>query len=112
MGIAELNKLSHHLTIRSVFFFYGDAASEALSLQIAEDISNHWNEPSATVLIKREVYTVRFDIAGIYEPLLEPEKVWYNDNPALNFFRIEEYAKDDISFVDGLGCNTGYFKLA
>ena len=112
MGIAELNKISHHLNIRSVFFFYGDAASEALSQQIADDIGNHWNEPSGTAVIRREVYTVKFDITGIYEPLLEPEKVWYNDNPGLNFFRIEEYAKEDISFVDGLGCNTGYFKLA
>ena len=43
---------------------------------------------------------------------LDPEKVWYNDNPQLNFFRIEEYVMGDISFVDGLNCNTGYFKLA
>ncbi|RZM05740.1 MAG: hypothetical protein EOO88_54450 [Pedobacter sp.] len=33
------------------------------------------------------------------------------DDPSLNFFRIETYAHGNISFVDGLGCNTGYFKL-
>jgi hypothetical protein len=37
--------------------------------------------------------------------------VWYNDNPRFNFFRIEEHAMGNISFVDGIGSNTGYFKL-
>lgn len=45
-------------------------------------------------------------------PDLQPEAVWYNEDPRKNFFRVEETVNGDISFVDGLGCNTGYFKLA
>lgn len=112
MGEAELYTTSKKLVIHSVFFFYGDAASKELSWQIAGDISNHWNEPKAKVFIKNEELDVAFDIDGIYEPDLDPEKVWYNDNPRFNFFRIEDIVMGDISFVDGIGCNTGYFKLA
>src|ERR1044072_838334 len=111
MGEAELHISTNTLVIHSVFFFYGEAASEGLSTQIANDIAMHWNEPQAKVTIKGEFYEVRFDIDGIYEPDLDPEKVWYNDNPRFNFFRIEEFAIGNISFVDGIGSNTGYFKL-
>ena len=111
MGEAELNKRAHQLIIHSVFFFYGEAASEAIAIQIANDIGGHWNEPQAEVSIKNEPYKLLFHIEGKYAPDLKPEAVWYNDNPRFNFFRIEEFAIDNISFVDGIGSNTGYFKL-
>jgi len=110
MGEVTIDASSGQLVIHSVFFFYGDAVTEELSWQIANDISNCWNEPHGTVYLKGSLLTVHFDIDGIYEPSLEPETVWYNDNPRFNFFRIEEFASGNISFVDGLGCNTGYFK--
>lgn len=112
MGEAELHIDTNQLVIHSVFFFYGDAATKELSWQIANDIDKHWNEPQASIRIGSHLYRVLFDIDGIYEPDLDPEKVWYNDNPRFNFFRIEEFATGDISFVDGIGSNTGYFKLA
>jgi len=111
MGEAELYKITHQLIIHSVIFFYGDAANKELSWQIANDIGKHWNEPQAQIKIGGDLYTVQFEIDGIYEPDLNPEKVWYNVNPRFNFFRIEEFANGNISFVDGIGSNTGYFKL-
>ncbi len=111
MGEAELIKSSHRLIIHSVFYFYGDAASQDLSISIAKDIANHWNEPQGKVLIKKESFNVLFDIEGIYAPDMQPETIWYNTNPRFNFFRIEEFSVNHISFVDGLKCNTGYFKL-
>jgi hypothetical protein len=39
------------------------------------------------------------------------EEIYSNTDPRNNYFRIEEYAHGNISFVDGLGCNSGYFKL-
>ncbi len=111
MGEAELIKSSHRLIIHSVFYFYGDAASQDLSISIAKDIANHWNEPEGKVLIKKESFSVLFDIEGIYAPGMQPETIWYNTNPRFNFFRIEEFSVNHISFVDGLKCNTGYFKL-
>lgn len=112
MGEAELNKATRQLIVHSVFYIYGDAASPELTTKIAHDIATCWNEPQASITIKHEQYTVRFNIEGIYAPELSPDKVWYNDQPRLNYFRIEEYVTGNISFVDEIGCNTGYFKLA
>lgn len=112
MGEASLHSSSQELVITSILYFYGDAADAGISWQIAQDIALHWNEPRARVKIRHDWYTVRFQVEGIYEPALKPETVWYNDDPRLNFFRIEEFVIGDISFVDGLGCNTGYFKRA
>src|SRR5690349_12871257 len=111
MGEAELNKKSGELIIRSVSFFYGDATTPALASQIASDIQTHWNEPHSSIIIDDRSYVVRFEITGFSEPNLKPETVWYNDNPQFNFFRLEEFAVGDISFVDAIGCNTGYFKI-
>jgi hypothetical protein len=111
MGEAELNIFSRRLTIHSILYFYGGAASSQLAIQIADDISTAWNAPQGTVKIRGEFYEVRFEIEGMYKPDLPPADVWHNTDPRLNFFRIEEYSLHDISSVDGLGCNTGYFKL-
>jgi hypothetical protein len=112
MGEATINRSTGELIITSIFYFYGEAADAELAQRIAQDIALHWNEPRGQVRIRSDWYTVRFMIEGIYDPALAPEKVWYNDDPRLNFFRIEELVIGDISFVDGLNSNTGYFKKA
>src|SRR3984957_11645908 len=111
MGEAELHITSHQLIIRSILYFSGGAADSTLAAQIAGDIAEAWNEPKGSVRIRGDWYTIRFEIEGLYQPDLQPAAVWHNTNPRLNFFRIEEYSQHDISSVDGLGCNTGYFKL-
>ncbi|MEO9021047.1 MAG: peptidase M10 [Ginsengibacter sp.] len=111
MGEVELQTDNNLLTIRATIYFYGNAADPALSEQIAKDIADHWNEPKGKVIIKRNLYNVLFDIKGIYESLLTPEMIFENTDPHNNYFRVEEYAHGNISFVDGLGSNTGYFKL-
>lgn len=54
---------------------------------------------------------VEFVINGFFIPDIKPETVWYNTDPKNNYFRIEEFSKAHVSFVDGINCNTGYFKL-
>ncbi len=111
MGEVELKPANNLLLIHSTIYFYGNAANEMLSFQIAKDIAGHWNEPGGKVIIKRNLYNILFDIQGIYKKDLTPEMVFENINPRNNYFRIEEFAQGNISFVDGLGSNTGYFKL-
>lgn len=111
MGEAEINHHQKQIIIHSVIFFYGNAANEALSYETAKDIEDHWNEAEGKLLFKNYLYNVRFKIQGIYASSLTPEDVHENNNPRNNYFRIEEYAGGNISFVDGLGSNTGYFKL-
>src|SRR5882757_8904516 len=110
MGEAELYTSNHKLVIRSTLYFYGDAADQHLSVQVADETAFHWNEPKAQVKIRKEWYEVQFEIEGVYAPDLAPATVWHNTNPRLNYFRVEEFSLHDISFVDGLGSNTGYFK--
>lgn len=111
MGEVELKRSSQELIIYSVFYFYGEAATADLSIKIADDIARCWNEPRARVKIRHDEYLVRFQVEGIYAPDLDPEKVWYNDQPRLNFFRVEDFVVGNISFVDEIGSNTGYLKL-
>ncbi|HEY8971659.1 MAG TPA: peptidase M10, partial [Puia sp.] len=112
MGEVELYTSNHRLVIRSTIFFYGEAADQSFAIQVADEIAFSWNEPRSMVRVRKEWYEVQFDVEGIYTPDLAPATVWHNTNPRYNYFRIEEFSLHDISFVDGLGSNTGYFKRA
>lgn len=111
MGETEWLKSETIIRIHSDFYFYGEAASQDLAEAIASDIANHWNEPAGSVVIKHIPYAIEFFIRGFYEKELKPEEVWFNTNPRNNYFRIEEISPVHVSFVDGVKCNTGYFKL-
>lgn len=98
-------------TIFSHIITYGNASTPVLTEQIRDEIEMMWNEPGASIVFKGEDYLVRFKISAEFKSFIEPEEILSNDNPRNNYFRIEEFAHGNISFVDGLGCNTGYFKL-
>jgi len=111
MGEVELDRNSRQLNIHATLIFYGNAANEMLAGQVAADVASHWNEPGASVLIDEEWYRINFIISGVYAPALNEIDVYENTDPRNNYFRIEGYASGNISFVDGIRCNTGYFKL-
>ena len=111
MGEVEINFNTQQLNIHSILFFYGDAANDALSTAVAKDIANHWNEAHGFVQIKNKLFDVHFNIEGVWAKNLIPETVIENTDPKNNYFRIEEYSTVEISFVDDIGSNTGYFKL-
>lgn len=116
MGEAEIVSSKNLLVIHAELIFYGDAADENLSRQIARDVEEHWNEPRGTTLMRKgwfskKTYRVLFDIKGRFDSALTPATVYANTDPRNNYFRIEEFAAGNISFVDGLNSNTGYFKL-
>jgi hypothetical protein len=111
MGEAEILKYKNQLIIHAVIFIYGDAANDDIAKFIAADIAHFWNDANGKVRMKNEMYTVHFNIEGIWSKALIPEMIYDNTNPRNNYFRIEEYASGNISFVDGINSNTGYFKL-
>ena len=112
MGVAELQLDKQLLTVFACLFFYGDAAFPSLCEAVAREIEESWNEPRASIVIQQVLCNVQFKMEAKYAPALQPEEVMGNTNPENNYFRIEEYSANDISFVDGLNSNTGYFKLA
>ena len=108
MGIIEYNQ---QLLIFSHIITYGNAATPAITDQMRDEIETMWNEPQATVKTKFGLCSVVFKITASFQPQIQPEEVYQNLDPKNNYFRIEEFAHGNISFVDGLGCNSGYFKL-
>ena len=109
MGIAEQD--NNQLTIHSHIITYGNAADPAITENIREEIETMWNEPRGSIQIDGYSYTVVFKITASLQPGISAIEIYQNTDPYNNYFRIEEFAHGNISFVDGLGCNSGYFKL-
>jgi hypothetical protein len=111
MGEVELAQDHRILTIHSKVIVYGNAASEDLAQLMRDEIESMWNAPRGIVYLNNQQFLVRFSITAQSVPAIDMDEVYMNTDPRNNYFRIEEYASSNISFVDGLGCNTGYFLL-
>jgi hypothetical protein len=111
MGEVEVDRDNHIITISSHIITYGESATETVTESIRAEIETMWNEPKGTIKIKGREFLVTFCITAECNRLINVEEVLSNTDPRNNYFRIEEYANGNISFVDGLGCNSGYFKL-
>ena len=109
MGEAEIRE--DQIVIHSHIVTYGNAAGEEVTELIRSEIEAMWNEPGALVQWQGRPCRVRFSITATFEPGLTVIELVSNTDPRRNFIRIEEFAQGNISFVDGLGCNSGYFKL-
>ncbi len=109
MGEVELDRSAAILFIHSHIIVYGNAANDDYRISIMEEIETLWNEPLATVLIKRNVCQVVFKITSELKTKLDPLEIYSNTNGRNNYFRIEDNSAINISFVDGVGCNSGYF---
>jgi hypothetical protein len=112
MGEAFVNSFHQQLTIYATIFLYGTMADDNLARKVAEEIANCWNEPQGTLHLQNTLYRVVFEIEGVYSKSITEEHIIANTNPHNNYFRVEEYSAMDISFVDDIHCNTGYFKVA
>jgi hypothetical protein len=111
MGEAEITTLNKTIIIHSHIITYGNAANEQLTESIRDETETMWNEPQAIINIQRESFLIRFRITAACKPLIDIDEIVMNTDACNNYFRIEEYARGNISFVDALGCNTGYFML-
>ena len=111
MGEAEINIENRSIIINSHIITYGNAANEQLTEAIRAEIETMWNEPKAAIQIKGNTFFVSFKITAELNIAINEMEVLSNTDPRNNYFRIEEYARGNISFVDDIGCNSGYFKL-
>jgi len=110
MGEAEITS-TNIITIRSHIITYGNAADDMVTERIRSEIETMWNEPRGVITIHQAFFQVVFQITAELKRDVSELEVLQNTNPLINYFRIEEYANGNISFVDGINCNTGYFKL-
>src|SRR6185369_8948553 len=109
MGSVEI--LNNQFLIFSHIITYGNASTSLVTEQMREEIETMWNEPEGIIRFDSSLMRVIFKITASHQPTIQPLEVYQNLDPRNNYFRIEEFAYGNISFVDGLGCNSGYFKL-
>ncbi|MBS1655492.1 MAG: peptidase M10, partial [Bacteroidetes bacterium] len=111
MGEIEVIEKDKKLVIHSNIITYGNASNKTISEQIREEIETMWNEPDGSLVINGSRFKVLFEIKAFHFPGITEMEVIQNVDPRNNYFRIEEFVYGNISFVDGLGCNSGYFKI-
>ncbi|MEO5561850.1 MAG: peptidase M10 [Chitinophagaceae bacterium] len=111
MGSAEFDNIHDKLIIHSHIITYGNGANDEITELIRDEIETMWNEPEALIFIDSKAILISFNITAECKPVITPVEIFENTDPRNNYFRIEEYAANNISFVDGLGCNSGYFKV-
>lgn len=111
MGEAELNLEEKSIIIRSHIITYGSMADDILTERIRSEIETMWNEPGAFCIINNTSLQVSFRISSELMKDIDQMEVLQNTNPLNNYFRIESFVHGNISFVDGLGSNSGYFLL-
>lgn len=109
MGSAEIEQ--QQLIIYSHIITYGNAASPSITENIRNEIETMWNEPGGNIKLNDSNFNIVFRITASFQPGITDIDIYQNLDPRNNYFRIEEFAQGNISFVDGLGCNSGYFKL-
>lgn len=109
MGTAEIE--DRQIIVYSHIITYGNAATPELTEMIRDEIETMWNEPQGMCSLGGFMHHVIFKISSSFQPGLADIDIYQNTDPRNNYFRIETFAHGNISFVDGLGCNSGYFKL-
>jgi hypothetical protein len=110
MGELEIDMGSARLIFQANIITYGNAADETVTERIRSEIETMWNEPRAMVRINNQFLELEFRIQADIIKDIDPYTIVSNADPRNNYFRIEDRSFHNISFVDGLGCNTGYFQ--
>jgi hypothetical protein len=111
MGEIELDGFEKKLVVYSHIITYGHAATPELTEQIRNEIETMWNEPQGLVHLDSTAVRVQFKITAELKPQISDLEIYQNLDPKNNYFRIEEFAAGNISFVDGINCNSGFFLL-
>ena len=110
MVLVTLDDAARLAYLDAIIVTYGHAATREITEQLCQEIETTWNEPGISVRILGAYYQPKFRISGLHNPSLQPMEVITNTDPRMNYFRIEAVASGNISFVDGIGSNTGYFQ--
>ena len=111
MGEVEIDHIQKTIAIRSHIVTYGNHASDEVTERIRKEIEMMWNEPAAMIYLNNEHYRLNFQISSRCNPVISELEVLQNTDPRNNYFRIEDFVHGNISFVDGVPSNTGYFLL-
>jgi hypothetical protein len=110
MGTVEFLANQNIVQLHFNIIYYGNAATQTLVDTCTTEINQMWNAPQATINYKGKSFTVQFEVVGYLNTQLTSSDIFDNRNPKNNYIRIEDNTPVNISFVDGLQSNTGFFK--
>jgi len=111
MGEVEIDHINQAIFISSHIITYGTEAKPDVTERIRHEIEWMWNGPGAQLFLDQQHYQLIFRITAETKPDITELEVLQNTDPRNNYFRIEKFVHGNISFVDGLKCNSGYFLL-
>ena len=111
MGEVEIDSIGRTIIISSYIITYGSEATEEVTERMRREIETMWNEPNAFIYLLNDSYKIIFQITAETRKNISELEILQNTDSRNNYFRIEKFAHGSISFVDGLGCNSGYFLL-
>ena len=111
MGEVEIDSIGRTIIISSHIITYGSEATEEVTERMRREIETMWNEPNAFIYLLNDSYKIIFQITAETRKNISELEILQNTDSRNNYFRIEKFAHGSISFVDGLGCNSGYFLL-
>ncbi len=111
MGEIEILPTEQMIVVHSNFIFYGNFATQEICDIVIEEIAEMWNTPNVTIHLYGKYYQVRFRIRGSIRTDISRTTIETSTSLRDNYIRIEEYSKLEVSFVDKILCNTGYFMV-
>jgi hypothetical protein len=111
MGEVEIIANKNTVYIHSNILTYGTCSSPELNQQLGDEIETMWNEANGVVNILNKNYRVEFVIKAYHFAHVTKQDIQQNNNPKNNYFRLEEFHEGNISFVDDINSNTGYWLL-
>lgn len=109
MGEIELLLEEQKIIIHSDFIFYGNHANPEYCSIITEEIAEMWNSTKSRVQLDEKSYAVSFQISGSVRQDVSKVEIENSTSLRNNYIRIEEFSKVEVSFVDRVLSNTGYF---
>lgn len=109
MSSLEIDKSNRLIIVYSLFHLYGTYANSYFGNLIKNEIETMWNAANGIVELDDDIYTVQFKVDVVLYDLIAESTITENEHLHNNYIRIEEESKLDISYVDGINSNTGYF---
>jgi hypothetical protein len=110
-GEPVIDKKAKTITITSNITFYGADGDATLATKAAANIQSQWNAANGKTTIDGVEYSVNFTVSGSYDNSITKEDIAKNTDIKNNYVKLVA-SGINISYMDGLGSNTGEFLIS
>ncbi|ATL49579.1 hypothetical protein COR50_21710 [Chitinophaga caeni] len=89
---------------------YGADGSSELATKAASNIQSQWNAANGKTTIDDVEYSVSFVVTGIFDNSITADDIKNNTDIKNNYIKFTK-SRIDVSYMDGVGSNTGEFLI-